>query len=152
MTTRSNFIIRRFTLTGNKLWRVWRYQRGKQNPYIEDRQQKSEKNKDKRTNNNLQNITQKLKIIQNQNINKHPYIYYHSYPLMAEDNPDQIFLKWNSSFIEIKTFIYSVVYTILSMTKISVYIDSIYYRKRKYVHNRSTEYEFDILNGLSSDL
>jgi hypothetical protein len=71
---------------------------------------------------------------------------------MAEDNPDQIFLKWNSSFIEIKTFIYSVVYTILSMTKISVYIDSIYYRKRKYVHNRSTEYEFDILNGLSSDL
>jgi hypothetical protein len=41
--------------------RVWRFQRGNQNPYIEDHTM-SKKNKYKRRNNELQNIRIKLKI------------------------------------------------------------------------------------------
>ena len=44
------------------LRRVWRYQRGNQNPYIEeDRQHNGQMKKDKRTNNDLQNIAHKTK-------------------------------------------------------------------------------------------
>ena len=43
--------------------RAGRYQRGNQNPYIEDEQtHNDQKKKNKRTNNDLQNIHTKLKI------------------------------------------------------------------------------------------
>jgi hypothetical protein len=41
------------------LRRVWRYQKGNQNPYIEEQ---TNEEKDKMTNNDLQNIHIKLKI------------------------------------------------------------------------------------------
>jgi hypothetical protein len=48
----------------NQEWslrRVWRYQPGNKNPEIEGRQKTMTKNKDKKTNNDLQNDTQKTK-------------------------------------------------------------------------------------------
>jgi len=56
------FFLCKSTIKG--LRRVWRYQRGNQNPYIEDntiqttqyRQHNSHKKEDNRTNNDLQNI------------------------------------------------------------------------------------------------
>ena len=53
-----------FFLKGSWLRRVWRYQRGNQNPYIskKNRQHNGQKKKYKRTNNDLQNIHIKLKI------------------------------------------------------------------------------------------
>jgi ribosomal protein L32E len=55
----------------SKLWRVWRYQKGNQNPYVEEYkgnnkitelQHIGQKKKYKRTKNDLQNIHIKLKI------------------------------------------------------------------------------------------